>query len=65
LKKFLNADDKAEIVAYVEAYCQGFVPLVVPLTLFKHYLRLRPMPWRLEQTYFQPYPAELMLQKHV
>ena len=65
LKRFLNADDKAELGAYIEAYRQGRVPLVVPLTLFKHYFRLHPLPWVLEQTYFQPYPAELMLQNHV
>jgi uncharacterized protein YbgA (DUF1722 family)/uncharacterized protein YbbK (DUF523 family) len=65
LKKCLAADDKAELVACIEAYRQGLVPLVVPLTLFKHYCRRYPQPWVLEQTYFQPYPAELMLQNHV
>jgi uncharacterized protein YbgA (DUF1722 family)/uncharacterized protein YbbK (DUF523 family) len=65
LKKVLTADDKAEMVAHIEAYSQGLVPLVVPLTLFKHYFRLHPLPWVLEQTYLQPYPAELMLQNHV
>jgi uncharacterized protein YbgA (DUF1722 family)/uncharacterized protein YbbK (DUF523 family) len=65
LKKVLDTDDKAEMVASIEAYRQGRVPLVVPLTLFKHYFRRHPLPWVLEQTYFQPYPAELMLQNHV
>jgi uncharacterized protein YbgA (DUF1722 family) len=65
LKKALDADDKAEVVSYIETYRQGFVPLVVPLTLLKHFFRLHPLPWVLEQTYFQPYPAELMLQNHV
>jgi len=65
LKKALDADDKAEVVSTIEAYRQGFVPLVVPLTLLKHYFRLHPLSWVLEQTYFQPYPAELMLQNHV
>ena len=65
LKKSLDADDKAEVGACIEAYRQGLVPLVVPLTLFKHYFRRSPQPWVLEQTYFQPYPAELMLQNHV
>jgi uncharacterized protein YbgA (DUF1722 family) len=65
LKKSLDADDKAEVVACIEAYRQGLVPLVVPLTLFKHHFRRYPQPWVLEQTYFQPYPAELMLQNHV
>lgn len=65
LKKQLSADDKAEMVSHVEAYRQGLVPLVVPLTMLKHYFRLHPLPWVLEQTYLQPYPAELMLQNHV
>ena len=65
LKKSCSADDKAEVVACIEAYRQGVVPLVVPLTLFKHYFRRYPLPWVLEQTYLQPYPAELRLQNHI
>jgi len=65
LKKCLDADDKAEVGACIEVYRQGHVPLIVPLTLFKHYFRRYPQQWVLEQTYFQPYPAELMLQNHV
>jgi uncharacterized protein YbgA (DUF1722 family) len=65
LNKSLDTDDKAEVVACIEAYRQRLVPLIVPLTLFKHYFRRYPQPWVLEQTYFQPYPAELMLQNHV
>jgi uncharacterized protein YbgA (DUF1722 family) len=38
---------------------------VVPLTMLKHFFRLHPLPWVLEQTYLQPYPAELRLQNHV
>lgn len=53
------------MVSHVEVYRQGLVPLVVPLTMLKHYFCLYPLPWVLEQTYLQPYPAELMLQNHV
>jgi uncharacterized protein YbgA (DUF1722 family) len=65
LKKDLDIHDKEELVAYIEKYRKGFVPLVVPLTLLKHHFKRHPIPWVLEQTYLQPYPAELMLQNHV
>jgi uncharacterized protein YbgA (DUF1722 family)/uncharacterized protein YbbK (DUF523 family) len=65
LKTFLDAEDRAEIVDSIEAYRTGLVPLVVPLTLFKHHFRRHLVPWVDEQTYLQPYPAELMLRNHV
>lgn len=65
LKKHLDAGDKEEIVQCIEEYRTGLVPLIVPLTLCKHHFRRHPQPWVLEQTYLQPYPAELMLQNHV
>jgi uncharacterized protein YbgA (DUF1722 family) len=65
LKKSLDTDDRAEMVAAIEEYRKGLVPLVVPLTLFKHHFRRHPVPWVGDQTYLQPYPAELMLRNHV
>jgi len=44
----------------------GQTPLIVPLTLTKHYVRLNPVPdWVHRQVYFNPYPKELMLRNHV
>jgi uncharacterized protein YbgA (DUF1722 family)/uncharacterized protein YbbK (DUF523 family) len=65
LKKSLDTHDRTELVAGIEEYRQGLVPLVVPLTLLKHHFRRHPVPWVGEQTYLQPYPAELMLRNHV
>jgi uncharacterized protein YbgA (DUF1722 family) len=65
LKKSLDTHDRAEVVTSIEEYRQGLVPLVVPLTLLKHHFRRHPVPWVCEQTYLQPYPAELMLRNHV
>jgi uncharacterized protein YbgA (DUF1722 family)/uncharacterized protein YbbK (DUF523 family) len=65
LKKHLDAVDKAEFVACIDAYREGLVPLVVPLTLLQHHFRRHPSPWVEEQTYLNPYPAELMLRNHV
>jgi uncharacterized protein YbgA (DUF1722 family)/uncharacterized protein YbbK (DUF523 family) len=65
LKKQLDAADKAELVACIDAYREGLVPLVVPLTLLQHHFRRHPASWVQEQTYLNPYPAELMLRNHV
>jgi uncharacterized protein YbgA (DUF1722 family) len=65
LKTHLDAADKAELVACIEDYRQGLVPLVVPLTLLQHHFRRHPESWVEEQTYMHPYPAELMLRNHV
>jgi uncharacterized protein YbgA (DUF1722 family)/uncharacterized protein YbbK (DUF523 family) len=65
LKQQLDAVDKAELVACIEDYRQGLVPLVVPLTLLQHHFRRHPVSWVEEQTYMNPYPAELMLRNHV
>jgi uncharacterized protein YbgA (DUF1722 family)/uncharacterized protein YbbK (DUF523 family) len=65
LKKLLDAEDRAELVDRIEAYRKGLVPLVVPLTLLAHHFRRHPTDWVAEQTYLNPYPAELMLRNHV
>ncbi len=65
LKRSLDTHDRTEMVASIEEYRQGLVPLVVPLTLLKHHFRRHPVPWVSEQTYLQPYPVELMLRNHV
>ncbi len=65
LKKEIDAGDKAEVIASIENYRQGLVPLIVPMTLLVHHLRRHPVPWVQEQTYLNPYPAELMLRNQV
>jgi uncharacterized protein YbgA (DUF1722 family)/uncharacterized protein YbbK (DUF523 family) len=64
-KKELDAADKEEMVATIGNYRSGLVPLIVPLTLVAHHLRRHPVPWISEQTYLNPYPAELMLRNQV
>jgi len=65
LKTQLDAADKVELIRHIEHYRIGLVPLIVPLTLLAHHFRRHPVPWILEQTYLNPYPAELMLRNHV
>jgi uncharacterized protein YbgA (DUF1722 family)/uncharacterized protein YbbK (DUF523 family) len=66
LKDTLEAEDKAELLALMDQYRRGLLPLVVPVTLLKHHLRRHPVPdWVHQQVYLNPYPSELMLRNHV
>jgi uncharacterized protein YbgA (DUF1722 family)/uncharacterized protein YbbK (DUF523 family) len=64
-KTRIDADAKAEMNALIEDHRAGRVPLVVPLTLIKHYVRRHPIPYLEGQTYLEPHPRELSLRNHV
>jgi uncharacterized protein YbgA (DUF1722 family)/uncharacterized protein YbbK (DUF523 family) len=64
-KKQLTADEKRELLEVFEQYRQGFVPLIVPLTLINHYVRKYNQPYLKMQTYLNPHPVELKLRTHV
>jgi uncharacterized protein YbgA (DUF1722 family)/uncharacterized protein YbbK (DUF523 family) len=61
LKKDLSADDKAELCEVIERYRNGYVPLIVPLTLLKHHFRKSRDPYIEDSYYMSPYPQELQL----
>ena len=64
-KESLDRDSRAELLALIEDHASERVPLVVPLTLFRHHIRRCQVPYLAEQTYLQPHPVELMLRNHV
>ena len=55
----------AELHALVEEYGRGLVPLVVPLTMLRHYVRQLGVEYLAGQVYLEPHPKELMLRNHV
>jgi uncharacterized protein YbgA (DUF1722 family)/uncharacterized protein YbbK (DUF523 family) len=65
LKDRLGAAEKADILRVIEQYRAGLVPLIVPLTLLYHHLKVQGVEYLLEQEYLQPAPAELALRNHV
>jgi uncharacterized protein YbgA (DUF1722 family)/uncharacterized protein YbbK (DUF523 family) len=65
LKDKLDPASRQELAASIEEYRQGLVPLVVPLTLIAHYVRVHRIEYLAGQTYLQPHPRELMLRNHV
>lgn len=64
-KQRLDADDRAELLASIEDYRLGLVPLVVPVTLFRHHVRRHQVGYLAGQVYLDPHPRELMLRNHV
>lgn len=65
LKSYLHADDKKELLELIESYRLGKLPLIVPVTLLKHFLRLYPDEYINQQFYLNPHPKELMLRNHI
>ncbi|WP_371188626.1 YbgA family protein [Thalassotalea maritima] len=57
----LSAEEKQELVAHIDDYRQGLVPLMVPLTMIKHYQMQYPKPYLAQQFYLDPYPQDLRL----
>jgi uncharacterized protein YbgA (DUF1722 family)/uncharacterized protein YbbK (DUF523 family) len=64
-KQDLSADEKQELLEVIDRYRAELVPLVVPLTLFNHYVRKVDQPYLREQVYLNPHPVELKLRNHV
>lgn len=64
-KKQLSSDEKQELLDVVGQYAHELVPLVVPQTLIRHYVRQYDAAYLARQFYLHPHPAELMLRNRV
>jgi uncharacterized protein YbgA (DUF1722 family)/uncharacterized protein YbbK (DUF523 family) len=64
-KKRLSADEKQELLEIIENYRAGHLPLIVPITIFNHYVRKYQEPYLQLQYYLNPHPLELQLRNHV
>ncbi|MBX3345741.1 MAG: DUF523 and DUF1722 domain-containing protein [Nitrospira sp.] len=64
-KDRLGAQEKAELLGVIADYHQGLTPLIVPLTLIKHYVQAFDVEYIRDQVYLNPHPKELMLRNHV
>jgi uncharacterized protein YbgA (DUF1722 family)/uncharacterized protein YbbK (DUF523 family) len=63
-KKRLAPEERQELLAAIERYRQGHVPLLVPIVLVQHCARKCGEPYLQGQTYLNPSPVELMLRNH-
>jgi uncharacterized protein YbgA (DUF1722 family) len=64
-KQDLTADEKQELLEIIDQYKNGNLPLIVPVTLLNHYVRLYDQEYLADQYYLHPHPVELRLLNHV
>ena len=64
-KKMLTAEEKQEMLEVINQYHRAMIPLIVPVTLFNHYVRKYQTSYLKRQVYLNPHPVELMLRNHV
>ena len=63
-KKDLSAFEKQELISIIDQYRSGYVPLIVPITLIRHYVLKYDQSWLKLQTYLNPHPFELKLRNY-
>ena len=65
LKKLLDDGSRRELTDCIDQYRRELVPLIVPITLLRHHVRVHGAAYLAGQTYLEPHPRELMLRNHV
>jgi len=64
-KKNLTTSEKEELLLIIGQYHEQLVPLIVPVTLLKHYVNKYGQDYLKGQSFLSPHPMELMLRNHV
>lgn len=63
-KEQLTSEEKAELLELIEQYRRELIPLIVPVTLVRHYVLKYNQPYLAQQSYLNPHPTELKLRNH-
>jgi uncharacterized protein YbgA (DUF1722 family)/uncharacterized protein YbbK (DUF523 family) len=61
----LSSPCRRELSGTIQDYRRGLVPLVVPITLVAHHVRVHQIAYLAGQFYLDPHPRELGLRNHV
>ncbi|HYA35024.1 MAG TPA: DUF523 and DUF1722 domain-containing protein [Candidatus Binataceae bacterium] len=64
-KDRLDSPSRRELQDLIEEFRSGVAPLIVPLTLIRHYISRFDIGYLKGQVYLSPHPKELMLRNHV
>lgn len=64
-RELLEPAPRQALSSVIDDYRAGLVPLIVPITLLRHYVDLHHVDYLSRQTYLQPHPRELLLRNHV
>lgn len=65
LRGHISPAEQKRCLAVIDEFGAGIVPLVVPMTLLRHYIELHEITYVRDQVYLNPHPKELMLRNHV
>jgi len=65
LRPYLAPDEKQELLEVIGRYRTRLIPLIVPVTLLRHYVRKYKVAYLQRQVFLEPHPVELMLRNHV
>lgn len=60
-KRHLDSAQRVDLADIIEQYREGLIPLMAPLTLINHYLKIYPDPYLEKQAYLHPHPKQLKL----
>ncbi len=61
LKSVVDVASRRELASLIEEYRIGMVPLIVPVTLIRHHVRVHAIDYLARQSYLEPHPRELAL----
>lgn len=64
LKGVLTLEEKEELLELLRGYLDGYLPLLVPITLINHYATKYKDPYLQKQVYLNPDPISLNLRYH-
>lgn len=56
--------DRKELAGIIEDYHRELVPLIVPVTMMRHYVVKHGIAYLQDQYYLNPHPIELKLRNH-
>lgn len=63
--RLLTTRTGVDLTDRMDTFAERRVPLIVPLTLLRHYVRMHKVAYLAGQGYLEPHPRELMLLNHV
>ncbi len=65
MKKTLGDESKQTLLELIEEYRTGVIPLIVPITMLRHFLNIHGSQYVKDQVYLQPHPEELGLRNMI
>ena len=65
LRDVVEEADRRALLDLIEDYRNSLVPLVVPITMLRHYVNRHHIEYLTGQLYLEPHPKELMLRNRV